>query len=96
MVIILFIGTRYHDLVMNVAGGFGSIALIATFIALYQNKYFVLIRFGLFCLLLIGLNNYVYYSNQYIVYLPIIQKLTFVLFLFWIVLINRQLYLRRR
>lgn len=96
MVIILFIGTAYHDLVMNVAGGFGSIALIATFIALYQNKYFVLIGFGLFCLLLIGLNNYVYYSHQYISYLPIIQKLTFVLFLLWIVLINWLLYRKQK
>ncbi len=94
MGIVLFIGTPYHDLVMNIAGGFGLIALIATFLGLYQSRLFKLISFGLFCIVLIGFNNYIYYSHQYILYLPIVQKITFVLFLLWIVLINRQLYRR--
>lgn len=96
MGIILFIGTPYHDLVMNVAGGFGLIALVATFLGLYQSRFFKLILFGLFCIVLVGLNNYIYYSHQYILYLPVIQKITFVLFLLWIVLINRQLYRKAR
>ena len=92
MVIILFIGTPYHDLVMNIAGGVGLIALVATFVVLYQSRLFTLISFGLFCIVLIGLNNYIYYSDQYILYLPVIQKITFMFFLLWIVLINRKLY----
>jgi hypothetical protein len=96
MGIILFIGTPYHDVVMNVAGGFGLIALMATFLGLYQSRLFWLISFGLFCIALVGLNNYVYYSNQYIFYLPVIQKITFAFFLLWIVLINGQLYRKAR
>lgn len=92
MVIVLFIGTPWHDAVMNTAGCFGLLALTATFLGLYRSRLFTLIAFGLFCMVLVVLNNYVYYSHQYIAYLPIIQKLTFVLFLLWIVLINRELY----
>lgn len=92
MVIVLFIGTPHHDLVMNTAGAFGLVALTATFWGLYRNRLFALTAFGLFCMLLILLNNYVYYSQQHIAYLPVIQKVTFVLFLLWIVLINRDLY----
>lgn len=92
MAIVLFIGTPHHDLVMNVAGAFGLVALTATFWGLYRSRRFALTKFGLFCMLLILLNNYVYYSHQHIAYLPVIQKVTFVLFLLWIVLINRELY----
>ena len=92
MAIVLFIGTPHHDLVMNVAGCFGLVALTATFLGLYRSRLFALVAFGLFCMLLILLNNYVYYSHWHIAYLPVIQKVTFVLFLFWIVLINRELY----
>lgn len=92
MVIVLFIGTRHHDLVMNTAGCFGLVALTATFWGLCQSRLFALIKFGLFCMVLILLNNYVYYSHQYVAHLPVIQKVTFTLFLLWIVLINRELY----
>ena len=92
MFVVSFIGTPYHDIVMNIAGCFGLVALIATFLGLYRSRLFALIAFGVFCMLLILLNNYVYYSHQFIVYLPVIQKVTFVLFLLWIVLINQKLY----
>lgn len=92
MFVVLFIGTPYHDIVMNAAGCFGLVALITTFLGLYRSRLFALVAFGIFCMLLILLNNYVYYSHQLIAYLPVIQKITFVLFLLWIVLINRELY----
>lgn len=96
MVIVLFIGTPYHDAVMNTAGCFGLVALTATFLGLYRSKFFALIGFGVFCMILMLLNNYVYHSHQQIIYLPIIQKVTFILFLSWIVLINRKLYRKAR
>lgn len=92
MIIVLFIGTPYHDLVMNTAGLFGVLALAATFIALHKNRLFILGGFGLFCMLLVGANNYVYYTHRYLYYLPIIQKITFVFFLLWIALINWKVY----
>ena len=74
MTIVLFIGTPWHDAVMNTAGCFGLLSLTATFTGLYRSNFVILFVFGLFCLLLILLNNYVYYSHHYIAYLPVIQK----------------------
>jgi hypothetical protein len=92
MIIVLFIGTPHHDLVMNTAGLFGVLALAATFVALYKNRLFKLGGYGLVCMLLVGANNYVYYTHHYLYYLPIIQKITFVLFLLWVALINWKVY----
>ncbi len=96
MAIVLFIGSPYHDLVMNVAGSFGGVALMATVLCLYRNRLFGLIVVGGVCLVLIGVNNYVYYTLHYLVFLPIIQKGTFVLFLSWISLVNWKLYKRQQ
>jgi len=95
MGVILFIGTTYHDVVMNVAGGLGVVSLLATFVGLYRNRLFYSAAFGLLCILLVGANNYVYYSLQYINYLPVIQKITFALFLMWITLVNQAMYRNR-
>ncbi len=88
MLIILFIGTPYHDSVTNTAGTFGVVALTATFTGLYYNRQFGLIVLGMFCMLLVGLNNYVYYTHHYLFYLPVLQKATFLFFLTWVVLTN--------
>lgn len=34
--------------------------------------------------LLVGLNNYLYYNKGLIIYLPVIQKISFITFLAWI------------
>ena len=73
-----------HDLVTNLASSLGAIATTGTFIGLYKSKLFVLFRFGLLNILLVGLNNLCYYNNGLIVYLPVIQKISFATFLFWI------------
>ncbi len=81
-----------HDLVINLASIFGLIAIFLTFIALYKKKWYHLFAFGLFNLLLIAFNNYIYYNKQLIIYLPLIQKLSFATFLVWICCININLY----
>jgi hypothetical protein len=59
---------------------------------LYKTKWFGLFAFGLLNVLLVGLNNYVYYSNGLIVYLPVIQKISFATFLIWVCCITIKLY----
>ena len=78
-----FIFTAHHDTIINVAGVLGVMAISGTFVGLYRSRYFALFRFGIGCLLLCGLNNYIYHTHQFIEYLPIIQKITFLLFLLW-------------
>ena len=92
MTIALFLFTKYHDIVINLASIIGSIATIGTFAGLYKNKWFTLFWFGIFNLLLVALNNYVYYTNGLIIYLPVIQKISFAFFLIWICWIDIKMY----
>ena len=81
-----------HDLVTNLASLFGAIATIGTFIGLYKNKWFGLFAFGFLNILLVGLNNLCYYNNELIVYLPVIQKISFAAFLIWVCCIDIKLF----
>jgi hypothetical protein len=93
MVIAFFLFTDFnHDLVTNLASIFGLIATVGTFVGLYQSKWKKLFVFGLFNILLVCLNNYVYYNKDMIVYLPVIQKISFASFLIWVCCIDLQLY----
>jgi hypothetical protein len=93
MTIALFLFTDiYHDLVINLATFFAIPAILGTFIGLYKTKWYSLFGFGMLNLLLVGLNNYVYYNIELIIYLPIIQKITFASFLIWVCCITIKLY----
>jgi hypothetical protein len=81
-----------HDLVTNLASSFGAMATIVTFIGLYKNKLFGLFAFGLLNILFVGLNNLCYYNKELIVYLPVIQKISFATFLVWVCCISVKLF----
>jgi hypothetical protein len=83
-----------HDIVTNFASAFGLIATVGAFIGLYKTKWFGLFAFGLLNILLVGVNNYFYYTKGLIVYLPVIQKISFATFLIWICVIDLKLYRR--
>ncbi len=91
---LLFTGID-HDSITNLASAFGLIATIGTIAGLYQVKWFNLFAFGLLNILLVLLNNYVYYSKGMIVYLPVIQKISFAVFLTWIGCICIKLYRKK-
>jgi hypothetical protein len=94
MVSAMFLFTDWHDAVINISGAFGFIALLGTLAGLYGKKWFMLFWFGIFNVFLVFVNNYVYYSRDLIVYLPVIQKISFLSFLLWISLINMGWYRR--
>ena len=81
-----------HDLVTNLASIFGLIATVGTFIGLYKTKWHGLFAFGLSIIFLVGLNNYIYYTKGLIIYLPVIQKISFATFLLWICCVDINLY----
>lgn len=85
---LLLFTTLNHDLVTNLSSLFGVIATAGTLAGIYKNNWKILFAIGLGCLLLVGLNNFFYYQSAYIVYLPIVQKITFAVFLVWLVMIN--------
>ena len=81
-----------HDLAINTSSAFGLIAMIGTLVALYQLKWKWLFAIGFFDLLLVALNNYLYHSDE-MMYLPIVQKFSFLSFLVWFSFISIGLYL---
>jgi hypothetical protein len=97
MTVALFLFTHLnHDLVTNLASSLGAIATIGTFIGLYKTKLFRLFALGLLNILFVGLNNLCYYNKELIVYLPVIQKISFATFLIWVCCIDINLYRRQR
>lgn len=89
---LLLFANLYHDAVINIAGIAALVALLGTAIGIYRNKWYGLFWFGIICALLIGVNNYIYYTGSGLLYLPVIQKITFLCFLLWICLINIKMY----
>ena len=81
-----------HDIIINIATVFGLIAVIGTFIGLLELKWTKLFWVGIFILPLVALNNFLYYKTGLLIYLPVVQKITFLYFLLWICLIDVGLY----
>lgn len=92
MFIASFLFTSLHDIVTHLSGLFGFIALGVTFSGLYKSGLGGFFYTGLFCMVLMGLNYYIMLGNVFSNSLPVIQKITFLLVLLWIFLLNRKLY----
>lgn len=92
MLCAMFIFTPYHDLMTILSSLFGLFVVIGILKEIYQhaNRFYKLT--GLACLLLLGLNNFIYYSGIYLDYLPLLQKITFAIVLLWIVALNRKIH----
>ena len=84
----IFIFTVYHDQLLNIAGICGGAAFLGTLVALRRNHHFKLLWFGAFSFSLIGVNNYMYYTDVLIEYLPAFQKFSMIVVLLWFVLTN--------
>lgn len=82
----LLLFTRYHNQVIPIAVFFGIIALMGTFWGLTFHKKKGLLKLGLFNLFLVIMNGTLYYSGQ-LYWLPLVQKIGFLCFLIWVVVI---------
>ncbi len=88
MTFAVLIFTDYHDVMTSLASIFGLFALIGIFVGLIKNKSTGYLLAGGFCIFLIAVNNYIYYSKQFLVALPLIQKITFAIMLVWVMALN--------
>lgn len=84
--------TPYHDPVINIAGAFGVISFVTTFIALYRYQYRKVLTLGIIALLLCFVNYIIYFSGNFIFLLPVFQKIAFLICLIWISIFNHKLY----
>ncbi len=93
MVILLFLATGNHDVIIRISGFFGLFAVISILIELYKADLFGLFIFGFFFLALFLTNYYIYETGIMLERLPLIQKITFAICLSWFALLNSTLYL---
>jgi hypothetical protein len=82
----LFMGP--HDIIINTASLFGLVAVLGTLNGLYQLQWKGLFIMGILNLVLVVINNICYYNEELLMYLPVVQKISFVFFLSWISLIS--------
>jgi len=88
----IFIPWGGHDNMIYISGLLATAALTGTITALYLKRWYLLFIQGIFCILLIIVNNIFYHSPTLIEYLPIVQKFSFFIFLTWICLVAVKLY----
>ncbi len=88
MLILVFVFTPYHDAIILIGGSLSAIPFVGTLRELYRNRWRFLFLFGSFCMALILLNFYSYLSGWLVSLLPLIQKITLVFFLGWVLLIS--------
>jgi len=91
MFILLFVFTRFHDGVIGIGSSISIVPVATTLTELNRSKLKGLYISGWVCILLILLNFYIYLTNWWIAFLPLLQKITLLLFLVWILLTNFKL-----
>lgn len=80
-----------HNLMTTLSSLFGLFLLIGIIRELYQNKLSRLLIAALFIILFLAINNYIYYTQHYLEWLPLFQKISFAFVLTWVVTLNLQL-----
>lgn len=88
MSIAMFVFTDMHDEIINMSGLLGGIAIIGSLVGLYQMKWFGLMVMGTLNLGLLLSNHYIYHTKELIIYLPMIQKISFISYLIWVCIID--------
>lgn len=92
MSVLVFLQADFHDIIINIAGASGVVALTGTLAGLYKNSSYILFVWGVLCVFLLLVNNYIYYTGHWLYYLAFIQKISFLAFLCWFSLISIQVF----
>ncbi len=91
MIFAILIFTKYHDLMTIIASFFGLLVLVGIIREVYKSEMTKFKISGITCIILLIMNNYMYYGQQLVEHLPLIQKITFVFILIWIIGLNYKL-----
>lgn len=81
--VMIFIFTDLHDQVINVSGILAAPALWLTLAGLHRKGWKILWAWGAANIVLVLLNNFLYYTPGFLIYLPLVQKISFLSFLLW-------------
>jgi hypothetical protein len=85
MFLAIFMFTSYHDVMTTLSSVFGLFVVVGIIREVYISGFMKFKFTGFICLLLLGLNNYIYYTQHFIEWLPLLQKITFGVVLIWII-----------
>ena len=91
MAVASFLFTGYHEEVIHIGGLLGGLALTLTFMEFYRANKKGLFISGLACLGLSLLNYFIYETGVGLSLLASLQKITFLVFFTWAILINYDL-----
>ena len=92
IITILFLSLGDHDKVVRIAGFFGVIAFATCSAELFRIGKKFLFILGIICILVFLFNYYSYETGSFIPSLPVIQKITFLLFIIWFIGLDIALY----
>lgn len=95
MVLAMFIFTEMHDLLINISCLLGVISAVGTMVGLRKLRWGFLFWLGILNMVMVVVNNVLYHYKPWIVALPVVQKITFLMFLGWVFWISVKLFLRR-
>jgi hypothetical protein len=84
----IFIYSSYHDFSVTISVLFGTLAFLIALYGLYTHHFMRYFNYCVLCLVLIQVNNFIYLSSILIDYLPILQKITFIIVFSWIVALS--------
>jgi hypothetical protein len=79
-----FLVTSYHDLMTIFASTFGLLTIFYITVYTFISKLTFFKYLSVFCLLILYLNNYIYYTQNLLHLLPILQKVSLLSIIIWL------------
>jgi hypothetical protein len=81
----VFLRADNHDLTVRIAGLFGLVALSFLLLGLWKKGHKLFVLLGAWCLGMFLVNYTIYETGDFVYWLPLIQKITFLSFMAWFV-----------
>ena len=75
--------TEWHETATIASGFFGVAAISGLFFGLFKGKNWPLFGLGMASLFCVLLNNFIYFTQILLPVLPVAQKISFAIFLYW-------------
>lgn len=95
MICAMMIFTDLHNIMIAIASILALPALFGIFVTLYQKRIMPALYLGIFILILLLLNNVIYYTDYMVSILPQLQKISCVIVIIWMISMNLLLIKRR-
>ncbi len=88
--------TEYHAPMIALSSFFGLFLLAGIIREVYNSEMILMKIGGVVCVLLLVINNYIYFSRNFVEILPLLQKITFAIVLLWFIGLNAELVKRNK